>query len=133
MTGANFLAALKALWFLDRDEFERAVYPCGVDPENHAEATRRWNLFRGDPARFMVRADQDTARRLWSEVERQISSSATGKFHIIFDGVPGPQGPRFIEAETPDGKSVNVGNWQRHGDSLWALVIDPNNIGGAKR
>lgn len=44
---------------------------------------------------------------------------------IVFDGPPGPntQGHHcnFVEVETPDGRSVSVGEWIDRGDGLWAL------------
>jgi hypothetical protein len=43
--------------------------------------------------------------------------------HIVFDGPPDHNGPRFIEVETPEGKSVNAGEWRRRPDNLWELVI----------
>jgi len=41
--------------------------------------------------------------------------------NIIFDGPPGPEGGRFIEVETDDGKSVRVGEWQQRKDGNWGL------------
>ena len=43
--------------------------------------------------------------------------------HIVFDGMPGPDGPRFVEVETPDGKSINAGEWRKRADGLCELVI----------
>lgn len=31
---------------------------------------------------------------------------------LVFDGPPGPEGARFIEADRLDGTSVNVGEWK---------------------
>ena len=45
-------------------------------------------------------------------------------YHIVFDGPPAPDGPRFIEVETPDGKSINAGEWHCRPDGLWELRID---------
>lgn len=44
--------------------------------------------------------------------------------HFVFDGFPSPDGPRFIEVETPDGKSLNAGDWQSRPDGLTQLVIE---------
>lgn len=44
--------------------------------------------------------------------------------HIVFDGPPGPDGGRFVEVETPDGKSIHAGEWTQRPDGLWALVIE---------
>jgi hypothetical protein len=43
--------------------------------------------------------------------------------NIIFDGPPGPEGPRFIEVETDDGRSIRVGEWQQRQDGNWGLRI----------
>jgi hypothetical protein len=43
--------------------------------------------------------------------------------NIIFDGPPGPEGPRFIEVETDDGRSIRVGEWQQRKDGNWGLRI----------
>jgi hypothetical protein len=44
--------------------------------------------------------------------------------HIVFDGPPGPDGPRFIEAEDSEGRSITVGQWREYGTSgHWALTI----------
>lgn len=34
--------------------------------------------------------------------------------NIIFDGHPGPEGPRFVEIEDDNGKSVRIGDWSEH-------------------
>ncbi len=44
------------------------------------------------------------------------------KVTLRFDGPPGPEAGRFIEAEI-DGKSVNIGKWRQDGDD-WLLVLD---------
>jgi hypothetical protein len=43
--------------------------------------------------------------------------------HLIFDGPPGPEGPRFIEAENDCGQSIAVGEWRGPQFGVWALVI----------
>jgi len=43
--------------------------------------------------------------------------------NIVFDGPPGPEGPRFIEVETDDGRSISVGEWQERRDGCWRLRI----------
>lgn len=46
--------------------------------------------------------------------------------NFVFDGPPGPEGPRFIETELLDGTGVGVGTWmQRESDGCWVLQIDP--------
>jgi len=43
--------------------------------------------------------------------------------NIIFDGPPGPEAGRFVEVETDEGKSINIGGWVERPDGLWALRI----------
>ncbi len=43
--------------------------------------------------------------------------------NIIFDGPPGPESGLFVEVETDDGKSINIGEWIERDDGLWALRI----------
>jgi hypothetical protein len=43
--------------------------------------------------------------------------------NIIFDGAPGPVAGRFVEVETDEGRSINVGEWVERLDGLWALRI----------
>ena len=42
---------------------------------------------------------------------------------IVFDGAPGPEGPRFIEVENERGMSIRFGKWVDRGDGYWALRI----------
>lgn len=42
---------------------------------------------------------------------------------VLFDGPPGPEGGRFIEAEDSGGRSIRAGEWIRRGDGLWALRL----------
>ena len=43
--------------------------------------------------------------------------------NIIFDGPPNNESGRFVEVETDDGKSINIGAWSEHNDGHWALRI----------
>ena len=43
--------------------------------------------------------------------------------HIVFDGPPSHDGGRFVEVETPDGKSVRAGEWHERADGLWELRL----------
>lgn len=43
--------------------------------------------------------------------------------NIIFDGPPNHESGRFVEVETDDGESINVGEWIEREDGLWALRI----------
>lgn len=42
---------------------------------------------------------------------------------FVFDGPPGPEAGRFVEAENPDGQSVKVGEWLERPDGKWALRV----------
>lgn len=43
---------------------------------------------------------------------------------LVFDGEPGPVGPRFVEAEeTSTRKSVSVGEWVKRDDGYWVLRL----------
>lgn len=44
--------------------------------------------------------------------------------NIIFDGPPSHGSGRFVEIETDDGESINIGEWVEREDGLWALRID---------
>jgi hypothetical protein len=43
--------------------------------------------------------------------------------HIVFDGPPSHDGGRFVEVETPDGKSIRAGEWRERSDGLWELRL----------
>jgi len=43
--------------------------------------------------------------------------------NIIFDGPPLNIPGRFVEVETDDGKSINVGKWIERENGYWALRI----------
>ena len=51
----------------------------------------------------------------------------TGKadvgLRIIFDAPPGPEAGRFVEVETPDGRSINAGEWHQRADGYWELRL----------
>jgi len=43
--------------------------------------------------------------------------------NIIFDGPPSHDSGRFVEVETDDGRSINIGEWIERPDEYWALRI----------
>lgn len=44
--------------------------------------------------------------------------------NVVFDGSPGPVAGRFVEVETDDGKSINVGEWKERPGGWWALRFE---------
>lgn len=42
---------------------------------------------------------------------------------IVFDGPPSHESGRFVECETPDGRSIKAGEWVQRDDLLWELRI----------
>ena len=42
---------------------------------------------------------------------------------IVFDGPPGPESGRFIEAEDANGNSIRFGEWIERADGRWVLPI----------
>jgi hypothetical protein len=43
--------------------------------------------------------------------------------HIVFDGPPGHNSGRFVEVETPEGKSLSAGEWVERSDGYWELRL----------
>ena len=54
--------------------------------------------------------------------QADLAAKLEGKLVIRFDGPPGNESGRFIEAER-DGRSVRCGEWVQDGE-YWLLVID---------
>lgn len=50
---------------------------------------------------------------------------------IVFDGSPAPESGRFVEVENEAGASINVGEWIKRGDGLWALRLTRAAMGGS--
>lgn len=48
--------------------------------------------------------------------------------HVVFDDLPGPDGARLIEVETPDGFSINAGEWRKRPDGYAVLVLTPDSF-----
>ena len=51
------------------------------------------------------------------------SASNSAAINVIFDAPPGPEGGRFIEVETDDGRSIRAGEWLKRQDGNWALRL----------
>ena len=59
--------------------------------------------------------------------DRAHSGSMSGSMqaiNIVFDGPPSHRSGRFVEVETDDGYSINIGEWLERPDGNWALRID---------
>jgi Lar family restriction alleviation protein len=69
--------------------------------------------------------EKDTIVEQWNRRALRPAGEAS-KYHLIFDGSPGPDGPRFIELENDAGHSIGVGEWvddPRHPG--WAQFVLP--------
>jgi hypothetical protein len=44
--------------------------------------------------------------------------------NIVFDGPPAHHAGRFVEVETDDGHSINLGQWLERPNGYWALRIE---------
>jgi hypothetical protein len=74
-----------------------------------------------------VSASEITIATLEARVaELEADARKAYSFRIRFDGPPGPEGGRFVECETLDGKGVNVGHWEQEGDN-WLLFVEGYN------
>ena len=51
-----------------------------------------------------------------------IINNISKPINILFDGPPGHDSGRFVEVETDDGRSINVGEWIQRGN-YWVLRI----------
>ena len=43
------------------------------------------------------------------------------KVRVVFDGPPSAKSGRFVEVETMDGKSIDLGKWVKGKNGLWYL------------
>ena len=60
-----------------------------------------------------------TCKRCGALIKEKVFRS----INIVFDGPPGHKPAMFIEVETDDGASIQVGEWIERPDGLWALRI----------
>ncbi|NEU14030.1 hypothetical protein G3T14_18115 [Methylobacterium sp. BTF04] len=76
-------------------------------------------------ASAIFKEHSDPSHEGWQHLTRDLASalSSPHALHVVFDGPPGPQAGRFVEVETPDGKSVDVGQWHARADGLWELRL----------
>ena len=64
-----------------------------------------------------------------SAVRKALKAQQASAVHLLFDGQPGPECGRFVEAEDPTGKSINAGEWSQRPDGYWQLVIQQPSAG----
>jgi hypothetical protein len=66
-----------------------------------------------------------TANGYYQTEDMQLNNCTehTRAINIIFDSPPGPDGCRFVEVETDDGKSINAGQGSERPDGYWSLRI----------
>lgn len=86
--------------------------PVGADDENVALFNRAIDAAK----KRVERAPQPNPSTVDARQEPE-------EFHIIFDGFPSPDGPRFIEVENASGRSINAGEWRKRDDGFCELVI----------
>lgn len=68
-----------------------------------------------------IRTDNGCAVRHHQEQKKK-ESRELEKVFVVFDGPPGPECGRFVEVETPDGKSVSTQvEWKQREDGYWVL------------
>lgn len=77
MTLREFHNALRILTSIDRWELEEigVVKTTGAIIKRHEQ----WEAFQRDPYRFFIRADNETAEKLWRLIEARQPKPATGR------------------------------------------------------
>ncbi|WP_104662809.1 hypothetical protein [Ensifer adhaerens] len=74
-----------------------------------------WIVTEGEP--------DANERRIIEPLYKSAHVAEPVDYHIVFDGFPSPDGPRFIEVENAAGQSINAGEWRKRDDGLCELVI----------
>lgn len=68
--------------------------------------------------------DEGTEKAAWNARANPSDSGLVERVvHVVFDGPPSHESGRFVECETPDGRSINAGEWHERSDGLWELRI----------
>ena len=92
----------------------------------HMERLRRERVLYAQKAGELRADGCHNAAEAYDEMacslDAAIEALEQGELHIVFDGPPGPEAGRFVEVETPDGKSVCAGRWEQR-DKYWHLVL----------
>lgn len=71
MTRQELRNALCILRSIDRYELVEAGVE-GVEPFMDLAGDQKWIAFRDDPYTFFIRADDDTAEKIWGIIERRM-------------------------------------------------------------
>jgi hypothetical protein len=72
--------------------------------------------FEGKPLWMSYLDEVDT-------VLRAMLDAPGSSYRLVFDGFPSPTGPRFIELEDDNGKSIEAGEWRARSDGNCELVL----------
>jgi len=89
--------------------------------KNHAKYKAK--LKREDMERSVKNWDTSAGTSVVSTFRNCPKFNGDLAINIIFDGPPGPESGRFVEVETDNGKSIDIGEWIKRPDGLWALRI----------
>ena len=76
-----------------------------------------------------VRGEMESNGFNWATLANKITSLLTASplqskanyIDIVFDGPPSHESGRFVEVESPPGKSIKIGEWIHREDGFWAL------------
>jgi hypothetical protein len=69
--------------------------------------------------REMVESMRNLRDEMFTILAKQ--PAAQRSIDIVFDGPPSHESGRFVEVESPPGRSINFGEWVRREDGYWAL------------
>ena len=58
-----------------------------------------------------------------ADLRLQLDAAVEGELRFVFHDFPSHEPAQFIEVETPDGRSVNAGEWRKRPDGLVELVV----------
>ena len=100
---------------------------------NQTEKVARWLWLKwidgGEPdiEALEVKNDPDWADCLSDADELLALREPSEPVDIVFDGPPGPESGRFVEVESPPGKSIKFGEWLQRDDGYWVLRINALN------
>ena len=66
-------------------------------------------------------------------VATQSDPAVEQRVDIVFDGPPAHESGRFIEVESPPGKSIKFGEWIQREDGYWVLRISREDFDSVTR